>query len=452
MKIRKLKIPAAAAALISAAIIAAAAPCAAISASACKVSPYDDGVISCDVMPVGGKSELSLQKEKLIFDVSDFPASGGEKSYKSGVTAEYTFYNSTDAAVKTTLAIPSGKLPDYFTSDESFAPQIYTDGVEVEAQIRHTFGDYYHSTDGIVLADDYVSGDFLTPELNVAVYELKITGRVDGNYGYECIADTEKVDSGKTRFISDGFYGLSVYNSEEVNKFYVLGEDIAADLKWTVTKYGYGKHTEVDNEVEIKKVEDTTLSEFLLSFRKEDSKVSEVDWYNGLVGTMEEERNFWHYYTLYYAAEDYRFTQWYVYDLEVQPKATVVNKVTTPLFPDIIHNYSPYVYNYRYDFSSASQWAEYGELEIVVKTDYYMTYLPSGFQECVGGYKATYLTRPNGYLNFELCSVSSPSYENTGTSFPIALVVVPLVLGCAMLIIGGIVGIVVAIVIGVKKS
>lgn len=450
MKKSKLKISAACAAAC-AALIAAAVPCAAISASACKGVPYDEGVYSCDAALVGGKSDLCLQKQKLIFDVSDFPASGCEELYKSGVTAEYTFYNPTAAAVKNTLAVASGELPYYFTSEEGFAPKVYTDGVEVEAQIRHTYGYYHYATDDIAISDEYVSGDFLKPELSVAVYEVKIKGSVDSDYTYQCVADTDDVDAEKTRFISNGYYRLTAYNNEDSNKICVLGEDVALDLKWTVTKYGYGSNTQVNNGVELTKVEDTTLSELLLSYRKEDSKVSEVDWFNGLVGDFEENKITWHYGNLRYTDER-DFTEWYVYDLEVQPKATVVNKVTTPLFPDINHNYTPYVYNYRYDFISASQWAEYGELEIIVKTDYYMQYLPTGFQECVGGYKATYLTKPNDYLNFELSSSSNPSYENTGGSFPFVLLVVPLVFGCLLLIAGGIAGIVVAIVIGVKKS
>ncbi|MDE7300967.1 MAG: hypothetical protein K2N47_02230, partial [Clostridia bacterium] len=320
-------------------------------------------------------------------------------------------------------------------------------------KVRHTFGSYHYFTDGVALSDDYVSGDFLTPELNVAVYEVKVTGSVDRRYSYECVADVENVDASKTRFISSGFYDVVTYydDYDDNDKIYVLGEDIAADLKWTVARYGYGSHKQVDNEVELTKVEDVKFSDFILSFRKEDSKVSEVDWYNGLVGSLDEDDVTIHYTAICYA-DDWHFTQWYAYDFEVQPKATVVNKVTTALFPRIYDDYSPYVYRYRYEFAPATYWADYGELEIVVKTNYFMTDMPSAFEQCVGGYKATYLTAPQYDLNFELCTVSNPSYERPGVSFPFGVLAVPLIIGIALVVMGGIAGIAVTIAVAVKKS
>ena len=96
---------------------------------------------------------------------------------------------------------------------------------------------------------------------------------------------------------------------------------------------------------------------------------------------------------------------WIVYNMHVEAKGRVVNEVTVPMYPTVWVNGKPHEYEYYYYLSPAKGWASFGELEIVINTDYYLTRSPSvDFEKVANGYHAKLDGLPEGELRFYLCS------------------------------------------------
>lgn len=83
--------------------------------------------------------------------------------------------------------------------------------------------------------------------------------------------------------------------------------------------------------------------------------------------------------------------------------------MTAPLYPAIDAGYTPNLYSYTYLLSPAKTWAQFGELEVVVKTPYYMTESGiDGFTKTDGGYALTLPGLPESELTFTLSESENP--------------------------------------------
>ena len=104
-----------------------------------------------------------------------------------------------------------------------------------------------------------------------------------------------------------------------------------------------------------------------------------------------------------------RLMRWYEYTLTLEPGQTLKNAVTAPLYPAIDAGYTPSLYSYTYLLSPAKTWAQFGELEVVVKTPYYMTESGiDGFTKTDGGYALTLPGLPESELTFTLSESETP--------------------------------------------
>ena len=101
--------------------------------------------------------------------------------------------------------------------------------------------------------------------------------------------------------------------------------------------------------------------------------------------------------------------RWYEYTLTLEPGQTLKNAVTAPLYPAIDAGYTPSLYAYTYLLSPAKTWAQFGELEVVVKTPYYMPESGiDGFTKTDGGYALTLPGLPESELTFTLSESETP--------------------------------------------
>ena len=101
--------------------------------------------------------------------------------------------------------------------------------------------------------------------------------------------------------------------------------------------------------------------------------------------------------------------RWYEYEISIGPGECIVNTVTAPIYPSINSDYEPPIYEYTYLLSPAQTWAEFGTLDIVVNTPYYMTVSGlEGFKWNNPGYELHLDGLPEGELTFTLCAEQEP--------------------------------------------
>ena len=144
-----------------------------------------------------------------------------------------------------------------------------------------------------------------------------------------------------------------------------------------------------------------------------ESGVSEIDWYNAIVAMLTgssdstgSNLHLWDYGSLDLSRY---LMRWYEYEISVGPGEHIVNTVTAPIYPSINARYEPPIYEYTYLLSPANTWAEFGNLDIVVNTLYYMTVSgPEGFQYNNPGYELHLTGLPEGELTFTLCAEKDP--------------------------------------------
>jgi hypothetical protein len=122
---------------------------------------------------------------------------------------------------------------------------------------------------------------------------------------------------------------------------------------------------------------------------------------------------------------------WYCYEITLAPRARMINTVTTPIHPDVSAMYDPPKYSFTYLLSPGTTWADFGTLDIIINTPYYMIDSGlEGFEKTESGYtlsldglpmyeqlysqKIAGVTVPKE-LNFTLCENENPRY--TGMTF-----------------------------------
>ena len=149
-----------------------------------------------------------------------------------------------------------------------------------------------------------------------------------------------------------------------------------------------------------------TFKDYALRDYDETSGILESDWYNAQVELLRLSSETWGNGLTQIEERDFSLMRWYEYTLTLAP---LKNAVTAPLYPAIYAGYTPSLYSYTYLLSPAKTWAQFGELEVVVKTPYYMTESGiDGFTKTDGGYALTLPGLPESELTFTLSESEKP--------------------------------------------
>lgn len=392
-----------------------------------------EGVDGSGVIVTDETSPIVVEKEILTFDLQEFPkedydASENISQYRGAVTAEYTFYNPSEYTVTAKLLFPFGIQPSYAGSLGSMEDcyGVYVDGEAVPCTLRHSITTGYDQfsldKDLDRLSDEYMEGTWVRQDTPVTKYTFEVDGTGGQRGGSVTAAFWMNTDT-EDRWLfapNQSGYHAEDDGTVEVSSWvwdgrtmvvYVIGQDFDQFPEWKFYTDGNMEEEITGTMTEIS-VEELTFREFALMEWYEDTGVSEMDWYNAMLSVSEEltaEFNnlifFWHY--------DMDLSSylmgWYEYEITLEPGQHITNAVTAPMYPDIDQSYEPAVYTYTYLLSPAQTWSQFGKLEILVNTPYYMSEESlSGFQQTETGYRLVQGGLPEGELTFSLCQEEVP--------------------------------------------
>ena len=461
-----------------------------ITVSANSAQTHWRGVDSTGAMVVGENCPIEVKKEVLTFDISEFPANYYREkedylAYTGKVTAEYTFYNPTDLTVTATLAFPFGKQPDYASiydeESQSYVTNVDTEkyditvnGEAIEKNIRYTLKSdlqFDLAKDLPKLHDGYVSDWFYSPDMTVTKYTYIVggankEGQIDEEkYRAANAAFDWNGGDGKTRIYfpdqsgfhlqKDGDARFSRWaDNGDVFVIYAIGQPFSSPLVWKCYENGgVEDKEEIDGIVSLTNTETMTLEEFVLENWSEDTGVSKVDWYNAVIDSFDEglgDNAKYNYVNTEYSYNFMRnLMRWYEYEITIEPKSSITNTVTAPIYPEIDSNYDPDIYSYTYLLSPASTWASFGDIEIVINTPFYITdNTIDGFEKTANGYTYKQNGLPSSELEFTLCTAENPTPPQRGYR-GMQIETIIFIAIAAVIVVGG--GIVIFVVVRKKK-
>ncbi len=442
------------------------------SVSANSAQTWFEGVDAAGVVASVQVSPITVEKEILTFDLQSFPreyytSAEDFLAYSGSVTAEYTFYNPSTYTVTARLLFPFGMLPSYAGfSGDTMAERygVSVDGAAVETTLRHTLSGGYEQfsleKDLGKLSDDYVEGAWVRQDTPVRKYTFQVEG-TNAKQGSSVTAAFAVDGKEKDCWIyCPDICSYSGYDdgTEEASVWAWDGKTIAVYVigRWDDSFPEWKFHTdgnmaeEADGKMTEVSVEKHTFRDFALSQWREDSGVSEMDWYNAMVTACEEMASengimlsFWHY-----GMDLTRYLMgWYEYEITLEPGQHITNTVTAPMYPDIEQKYEPPVYTYTYLLSPAQTWSQFGKLDVRINTPYYMSEESvSGFQKTETGYRLVQGGLPEGELTFSLCQEEEPEMvKSSGLS---ALGPGIVMVGFCVLLLCGLV----AVLVGLRKK
>ena len=435
-----------------------------------------EGVNSTGAIMTDDESPIIVEKELLTFDIQEFPKEYYRTTeeflaYGAKVTAEYTFYNPSEYTVTATLLFPFGNLPTYndvVYYDETGNPRPLNDtdkydltinGENIDKRIRHSLHYYYEQfdleTDIALLHDDFVSDEFYSPELTVMKYTYEISGVDTEKYSAADVAFDVSKGNGKTVIYFPQMNGCHAQDDEQMRiqtwvdenqrviELYAIGEPFTELPEWRVYENGAvedGK--EIAGTITLVNTETCTFKDFAMDGWSAESGVSETDWYNAVVAELLADETHYEYPIVdleRYEDGLYRYLmRWYEYEITLKPGERIVNTVTAPVYPSINMNYEPPIFSYTYLLSPAKTWKDFGKLDIVVNTPYYITESNmEGFTKTENGYSLTLDGLPDGELEFVLCSAEQTTKSSNGY-FSTEWIYIAVVLGI-VLVAGGVI-------------
>ncbi len=412
----------------------------AVPASANSAQTRWDGTDATGAIITGEDCPIVVEHENLTFDIQQFPESHYSKvndylTYTGRVTAEYTFYNPADYTVNATLAFPFGAVPDYghiwdndtngtlcFSDTEKY--DITVDGTPIDRTLRHTltfWGEQFElEKDMALLHDGFMEDEFYSPDMTVTRYTYLPSGVDKETYNAADAAFVLSADPAETKvYMEDQNGGETLENGvvlatwvdlEEGPVVNVIGEPLEQMPEWKFYENG-AREKEIEGTMTLVSTETMTLREFALQGYDEASGVLDYDWYNAFISALK--RFEWEYGAIHSTEIGFdlsdRLMRWYEYELTLESGQRIVNAVTAPIYPSINSNWEPPIYEYTYLLSPAQTWAEFGTLDIVINTPYYMTQSgPEGLEWQNPGYTAHLDGLPEGELTFTLSSENDP--------------------------------------------
>lgn len=427
------------------------------------------GVDSTGAIVLEKDSPIVVEKELLTFDIQEFPKNhyfelDDYLAYSGKVTAEYTFFNPADYTVTATLLFPFGCEPGYASYEhygkDTEKYEILINGEAVEKTMRYTlsqgFDQFELDEDLALLHDDYVEDAFYSLDLPVMKYVFMPSGVDSNTYGaadagFDMVRDDPDrriyyVNQNGLHTQDDGDLRVhsGVENGEAIT-VYVIGKDYAAFPEWKFYQDGGVEDgEEIEGTMTLESREELSFHDLALSKWNEESGVSEMDWYNAIVAMLTKfsdstgsNLHLWDYGSF----DISRFLmRWYEYEITLEPGRRIVNTVTAPIYPAINSKWEPPIYEYTYLLSPAQTWAEFGTLDIVINTPYFMTQSGEGFEWQNPGYTAYLDGLPEGELTFTLSSDKNPKEPVfTGYFYPevllIGAVLIVMILGTVVVIV-----------------
>ncbi len=426
-----------------------------LSAKANSAQPYWYGTTAFGEVVVSGQSPLVVEKEKLIFNVPEFPKMRYQiaedfLAYSASATAEYTFYNPSDLDITATLAFPFGEYPSYGKIDrteyvdDNGKYDVKLNGEIVEKKIRYTWDwdtpnfDIYSEIQK--MKTDYLELAFFAPDSPVYKYTYRLSGLDTAQtnlYENEKWQLSFEFDKTKSSFINPIATGVSTTENglnfqfkadegKEVELF-VIGEEIPLyESKITAFEYTDKSITHIlSGETVLIKKEQTTLLDVVMTYCDIKSQDAQMDWYNYCMQEYTREvaeenriKNGYVKISKYSSPEPMR---WYEYQINVPPKSSAVNAITVPIYPTI-HNldgYNKYLaYEYSYLLSPAKTWAEFGAIEIQIHTPYTLTdSIINAFEKTEYGNLLNLDGLPDSELEFELREPKNIEKERKAKAF-----------------------------------
>lgn len=459
-------------------------------AAANSAQRYFVGTNASGLIVRGEHSPITVEHEELTFKLDSVSNYIGNEeaaaAYSSTVTAAYTFKNPSDMTITARLLFPFGNRPDYLSSSAAAAMEqkydITVDGESIDYTVRHTYSPYGRKfelqRDLAALRDDYTSDSFFYPDMTVTRYTFRMADIEDMdrtvNLAFDLPSDTQGLrilwsEQSGLHLQSDGDMRLSAW-ARDLDTFdiYVIGGKFNTMPVWMLYKDGGVEDKETlpgvipGEMVETVGISTGTLRELVMASRPEGSTVSDIDWYNAVIDSFNENLR-GHELLLSYYGGDYvsenELMCWYEYDLTLEAGQSVINAVTAPMYPDIDDGYTPSICTYTYLLSPASTWDSFGTLSINIETPYYMIEDPaaadssavSGFTRTETGYSLTRSGLPEGELVFTLSASESPEYTySSGTGKVVAMIILGLV-GTVLAGLAVVAGVVVLVVLLVKR-
>lgn len=446
--------------------------------SANSAQTWFEGQDSAGVAMPDGESPIVVEGERLTFDLPCFPIIYGNaednREYCARVTAEYSFYNPSDYTVTSKLLFPFGLKPYYMEGnydpetgemipfDDTAAYSVTLDGEGVKKRVRHTLnvGRSFELEKALTyFSDDFYCDGFFSPEMTVTKYTYRTSDVNKEDYPAAAVAFRIPRDGfGEERRIwfpqmhifqrhfHKSYAGTWVdFSPENEITLYVLGEPLAEPIEWSFYKNGGLDLFEgIEGSVSLLRTESMTLRELALADWDAESGVSEVDWYNAVIASLNEgkvESSRLLGRSSYAPGNDLtgNLMRWYEYEITFAPGERVVNTVTVPIYPAVDMDWEPDIYEYTYLLSPAATWAEFGRIEIFINTPYYIVNDEHHFfEKTEQGYRAMLPGLPAGELTFTLSTAENPEEINNesfwwGLLFILVLVATGigyLLLGC----------------------
>lgn len=429
---------------------------------------------------------IIVEKEVLIFDILEFPETYYEDEeealeYGAKVTAEYTFYNPSDYTVTARLFFPFGNLPMYLDGyydhetgkyeliDDTDKYEITVNGEGIEKKIRHTFSPYRQSfdleEDLPLLIDGYAKDDFYYPEQKITKYVFEISDVNEGKYSAASVGfdySKEEIQGKRKYWIMDGSgfstlkngdYRVHTWadNGEQITLF-VIGEALEELPKWTFYEDGGVNDKEkINGTCKLISKEEMTFEEWTFCDYTAESGVLASDWYNAMIQELYSCEDIYGLINHWGDTMDlsHSLMRWYEYEITLAPGERIVNTVTAPMYPDVDAGYEPAIYEYTYLLSPAKTWKEFGPIEVIVNTPYYMLESSlKGFEEFdsnpVRGYQLSLSGLPEEELKFTLCSSEETQARSYFSKYGTPRLIKTWIIGGAVVLFG--IGVVVALV------
>lgn len=400
------------------------------------------GVDATGTMITDEACPIIVENEILTFDLQEFPANYYDTledylSYSGKVTAEYTFYNPADYTVTATLLFPFGKVPDYgyeynyetgepVYNADALKYNVTVDGKEVEVKLRHTlsalFDQFDVEEDLSKVVDGSLEDAFYSPDTPVYCFSYTISG-IDEKYSAATAALKWSGDESKTKIIMERQSGGALLEDGiQIEQFVDNGDKITVWIigeyhelpEWTIYENG-ACEKEIEGLVTPDDMEESgemTFKDFALKDYDASSGILENDWYNAYVTSLKDGE--WAYGVVrewnYNGDISNSLLRWYEYEITLNPGERIVNTVTAPIYPSIDLNYAPAIFSYTYLLSPAQTWSEFGTLQIVINTPYYLTECElAAFNKTETGYTLNLSGLPEIELEFTLSTSENPA-------------------------------------------
>ena len=377
----------------------------------------------------GTRCPLEVEKERIIFDIPDFPTDEYQNC-DNRVTIAYTVHNPTDTAVKANLFCPLGMAWKYknYRLDDTEKYGVFADGEPVEAALRHFYDgmSFEPETDLLKLKDGFDPNSFFQPDLLVTEYIYEISGVDTAAYDAASAGFVLDCNPAETRVYFEECYDLD-YDEEYRTcprvwaengmqlHLYVIGEPLNQNLMWRICENG-AMEKEIAGSVNLMETNQMTFREYVTESWNPKGNISESDWYNAMVYIFDRHTGPDGFIKELYIAEENlagSLRSGFEYEITAEAGQTIVNEIVMPICPSFRRDYEPFAYEYVFNLSSPGDWSHTDELEINVNTPFYMLKSElAGFEQTENGYMARLSNSPQKGLSFIL-SATEEAYSRS---------------------------------------